>query len=59
MINIPTYYVEAEEISLSFNGTVIRDHNGCAIFINGKLNKDSQEKSRLYLLAQIKKYSFV
>lgn len=56
MNDIPTYYVEAEEISLSFNGTVVHDQNGYAIFINGKLNKDNQEKTKLYLSTQIEKY---
>ena len=58
MSDIPTYTVEAEEISLSFYGTAIRDHNGYVIFINGKLNKDSQDKARLYLLTQIKNNVF-
>lgn len=56
MNDIPTYYVEAEELTLDFYGTAMHDHNGYAIIINGKLNKDNQERARLYLLAQVEKH---
>ena len=58
MNDIPTYYVEAEEMTLGFYGTVIHDHNGYAIFINKKLNKNTQEEYKLYFTTQIERNVF-
>lgn len=55
MTDIHTYVID---LPPSIYGAVTPCLNGYIVFINGKLNKDSQNEEYLYLLTNIKNYAF-